>query len=148
MREYIREILEKHSEQKYREFSSSLIPNSKPLIGVRLPELRKLAKELVKKEDWRQEIICYDGEFEDVYFASPCELYMSNLNDDDLEEYVKNIYNANAYKEAMKYEKLMQVNNMHYEIDCPQVEPFLPDEIEIVNVLTESECVKYLLHNM
>lgn len=96
MREYIREILEKQSEQKYREFSSSLIPNSKPLIGVRLPELRKLAKELVKKEDWRQEIICYDGEFEDVYFEEvmlrgmmigygtksdiPCDLQNDNYN--------------------------------------------------------------------
>ena len=96
MREYIREILEKQSEQKYREFSSSLIPNSKPLIGVRLPELRKLAKELVKKEDWRQEIICYDGEFEDVYFEEvmlrgmmigygtksdiPCDLQNDNDN--------------------------------------------------------------------
>ena len=68
MREYIRETLKEHSEQKYREFSSSLIPDSKPLLGVRLPELRKLAKELVKKEDWRQEVICYDGEYEDVYF--------------------------------------------------------------------------------
>lgn len=90
----------------------------------------------------------YFTPFEDVYFASPCELYMSNINDDDLEEYVKSIYEVNAYKEAMKFEKLMQIDNMHYEIDCPQVEPFLPDEIEIVNVLTESECVKYLLHNM
>jgi len=39
-------------DEKYREFSASLIPGSKPLIGVRIPVLRKLAKEIIKKEDW------------------------------------------------------------------------------------------------
>lgn len=68
MREYIRENLKEKSEQKYRDFSASLIPDSKPLLGVRLPVLRKLAKELVKKEDWRQEVSCYDGDYEDIFF--------------------------------------------------------------------------------
>ena len=68
MREHIREILKEQSEQKYRDFSASLIPDSKPLLGVRLPALRKLAKELVKKDDWRQEVLYYDGEYEDIYF--------------------------------------------------------------------------------
>lgn len=48
----IRQELFKLREERYREFSSSLIPGSKPLLGVRIPILRKLAKEIAKQEDW------------------------------------------------------------------------------------------------
>lgn len=40
------------AEESYRDFSKSLIPDSKPLLGVRLPALRTLAKEIVKNNDW------------------------------------------------------------------------------------------------
>lgn len=48
----IRQELLKLKEESYKEFSSSLIPGSKPLLGVRIPALRKLAKEIAKGEDW------------------------------------------------------------------------------------------------
>lgn len=67
MREEIREMLKEKADSEYRDFSSSLIPEGKPLIGVRLPVLRKLAKELVKG-DWRAEICSYTGEYKDIYF--------------------------------------------------------------------------------
>lgn len=67
MKEEIREILREKSEADYRDFSASLVPGSKPLLGVRLPVLRKLAKEMVKG-DWRALISSYDGEYEDQYF--------------------------------------------------------------------------------
>lgn len=63
MREQIREQLRQQAEEKYRDFSGALIPGAKPLLGVRLPILRKLAKEIVKG-DWRAEI----GDTEDQYF--------------------------------------------------------------------------------
>lgn len=68
MREEIRTILVEKSEASYRDFSAALIPKSMPLLGVRLPVLRKLAKELVKTMDWKQEINSYEGEYEDTYF--------------------------------------------------------------------------------
>ncbi len=67
MREQIREILKEKSENSYRDFSAALVPGSKPLLGVRLPLLRKLAKEIVKG-DWRGEIRSYEGEYLDQYF--------------------------------------------------------------------------------
>ena len=67
MREPIRIWLAEKGEKEYGDFSSSLIPGTKPLLGVRLPVLRKLAKELVK-QDWRAEICSYEGEYEDIYF--------------------------------------------------------------------------------
>ena len=44
----IRKKLESLSEYKYKEFSSSLIPNVDNVLGVRTPVLRKLSKEILK----------------------------------------------------------------------------------------------------
>lgn len=52
MRKDIRDRLIAMADEKYRDFSKSLIPDSKPLLGVRLPMLRAMAKEIVKAGDW------------------------------------------------------------------------------------------------
>lgn len=67
MRKEIREQLQAQAEEEYRDFSSALIPGSRPLLGVRLPVLRKMAKEIVKG-DWRKEAASQDGEQEDFWF--------------------------------------------------------------------------------
>ena len=38
------------SDDKYREFSEKLIPDTKNIIGVRIPDLRKLAKQITKED--------------------------------------------------------------------------------------------------
>ncbi|MFJ5764572.1 DNA alkylation repair protein [Lysinibacillus sp. NPDC093210] len=48
---------------EYQKFSAALIPNINNILGVRLPELRKLAKKIAK-EDWRT----YLETSEDEYF--------------------------------------------------------------------------------
>lgn len=72
MREMIRNLLSEQADEKYRDFSASLIPGAKPLMGVRLPALRKLAKSIVNDNpeimSWQDEVSCYDGDYEDVYF--------------------------------------------------------------------------------
>ena len=45
----IRKKLEELSDKKYREFHTGLCPNSNEIIGVRVPVLRQLAKEIVKE---------------------------------------------------------------------------------------------------
>jgi hypothetical protein len=40
------------TEEKYRKFASSLLPEGTNMLGVRLPLLRNIAKEIVKK-GWR-----------------------------------------------------------------------------------------------
>ena len=49
----IKQQLIKNSEEKYRKFSQSLIPNINNVLGVRLPILRKIAKEIYKSENWQ-----------------------------------------------------------------------------------------------
>lgn len=47
------QILSK-AEKDYRKFSQSLIPNIDNVLGVRLPVLRKIAKEFYTKENWQK----------------------------------------------------------------------------------------------
>ena len=51
--EEIREELYGHQDLKYRDFQAKLIPGMEPekMIGVRTPDLRKLAKQMAKRED-------------------------------------------------------------------------------------------------
>lgn len=50
--DWIKEKLEEYIEEGYRKFSSGLIPGADNVLGIRLPLLRKLAKELAKG-DWK-----------------------------------------------------------------------------------------------
>ena len=50
--ENIKQVLEQHIDEKFKDFTSSLIPSSKSIIGVRVPVLRKIAKEIAKS-DWQ-----------------------------------------------------------------------------------------------
>ena len=52
--ENIREELQALADTKYREFHASLIPGANNILGVRIPQLRAMAKELAKKEGWRR----------------------------------------------------------------------------------------------
>ena len=49
----IRTELETLCDEKYREFASSLLPGTEHIIGVRIPELRTMAKRLAQSE-WKQ----------------------------------------------------------------------------------------------
>ncbi|MBU3093459.1 DNA alkylation repair protein [Clostridium sp. CF011] len=52
MKKTIREQLTELAEEDYKIFSSRLLPNTNNILGVRLPYLRKIAKQIVAK-DWR-----------------------------------------------------------------------------------------------
>lgn len=63
MNRSIRERLFKLTDEKYRKFQSSLIPGEDRMLGVRLPLLRELAKEIAKG-DWRK----YLNSAQDEYY--------------------------------------------------------------------------------
>ena len=50
--ENIKDILQTHVDEKFKDFTSALIPGSRPILGVRIPVLRKIAKQIAK-EDWQ-----------------------------------------------------------------------------------------------
>jgi 3-methyladenine DNA glycosylase AlkD len=58
--------LEKHADEKYRKFSSGLLPGVKSILGVRLPELRKMAKRMART-DWQKNLAqLSDNTFEEI----------------------------------------------------------------------------------
>lgn len=68
MRAEIRQQLTALAEESYRDFSAGLLPElSRPMLGVRLPKLRRIAKELVRG-DWRSEVLAFEGAYRDIYF--------------------------------------------------------------------------------
>lgn len=50
--ENIRQVLNGYIDEKFKDFTSTLIPGSRPILGVRVPILRKIAKEIAKG-DWQ-----------------------------------------------------------------------------------------------
>ena len=98
---------------------------------------------LVKYKDGIEPL--YFMPYEGVYFESPCCL-METFEEKYIEDYVKGTYIKSARKEALKYEKSMCRNGMHYEIDCPQCAPFLKGPMQIIQILSEQECLDYLLN--
>lgn len=81
----IRERLFSLQEDGYQKFSSSLIPGVKDMLGIRIPALRKLAKELAK-EDWKA---CLDWK-EPLYFEERhLQAYMIGYAKADAEEIVE-----------------------------------------------------------
>lgn len=62
MKEDIRKILIEMSDQKYKDFSEKLIPSCNNMLGVRIPELRKLAGKIISEYG----ISSLEGE--DIYF--------------------------------------------------------------------------------
>ncbi len=60
----VREELFALKEEKYKLFIEKLIPNCNNILGIRMPALRKLAKEIVKSNSHEE----YLNEYEDIYF--------------------------------------------------------------------------------
>lgn len=92
----IRDQLNELAEDKYKIFTSSLIPGKENILGVRIPQLRKLAKTL-QKGDWRT--------------------YLEQMKDDTMEEVMLQgmvIGGCNADQE----EKLELVKAYIPKIDC------------------------------
>lgn len=59
----IKERILSEAEKDYKKFSSSLIPNIDNVLGVRLPILRKIAKEIYTSGKWEEFLNCDNCEF-------------------------------------------------------------------------------------
>lgn len=44
-----------------------------------------------------------------------------------------------------KYMKPLIVDNVLYDIYCPQVEPYLPEDVDEIIPITDRDCLLYLL---
>ena len=51
--ENIRKELKALADPKYRKFHSYLLPGTDNILGARIPQLRTMAKDIIKKDAWR-----------------------------------------------------------------------------------------------
>lgn len=66
MQNHIKQQFIELAEEDYRRFSSKLLPNVENILGIRIPLLRKLAKQLIK-EDWRNYLrTAQEDSFEEI----------------------------------------------------------------------------------
>lgn len=77
------------AEKDYKEFSASLIPNINNVIGVRIPTLRQIAREVFKKYG-EQCLIPYKTEFMEEIMIRGMIIGLLKKEADDVLAYVKN----------------------------------------------------------
>ncbi len=62
----IKSELEQHADEKYRNLSAGLLPGVHSILGVRIPELRRMAKQMARRE-WRENLQqLSDDTFEEI----------------------------------------------------------------------------------
>ena len=116
-------------------------------------------------EPFQYALVEYCGKTEATYFVrhyhdgkpwfleSPCCLIEEYVfsSDQDIEEWCLSLADELLKPDVDRkeyYEKHMKpliVDNVFYDIDCPQVEPYLPKEIDNIKLITERESLLYLL---
>ena len=85
----IKQQLIKNSEEKYRKFSQSLIPNINNVLGVRLPILRKIAKEIYKSENWQDFLKQNDLEYMEETMLQAMIIGLAKNSPENILEMVK-----------------------------------------------------------
>jgi len=110
--------------------------------------------------------VTYEGKIEPTWFTrynfgegdwfleSPCQLYkIMKVEDDSVDEfckaYVEGILEDGADEQAYidKYVKPMIIDGILYEINNFQCSPYLPEYVDNIEIITEKECLEYMLKN-
>lgn len=83
----IREQIFELADEEYQKFSSSLLPNTDNILGVRLPQLRKLAK-AIAKDDWREFMANYDSKYFEEIMLQGLVLGYAKADIEEILQYV------------------------------------------------------------
>lgn len=113
-------------------------------------------------------LVHYSGKVEPIYFSkynikgkewfleSPCELYriqeVEGPEDKFAKEYVRINYELENGDEgieefAKEYIEPMIVDGVLYQIENFQCSPYLPEYVDKIEIVSERECLKYMLEN-
>lgn len=89
MQEKIREKIFKLADEKYKQFHSGLCPGTNNIIGVRVPVLRNLAKEIVK-EDWKIYLKEAKSEYYEEIMVQGMVIGLAKMDIEEKLKYTKN----------------------------------------------------------
>ena len=86
----------------------------------------------------------------DWFLEAPNDLHRYEFKDNSesiIRDFVKEQYEEEYTEEGVKYIKSMIRDGWLYEIDSPQVAPFLPEKLDDLTLISEEECLEWLLNN-
>jgi len=87
MNQTIRDRIFDRAEEEYKKFQSSLIPGEDRLLGVRLPFLRELAKEIAN-EDWREYLNTAEDEYYEEIMLQGLVIGYAKASPEEILQYV------------------------------------------------------------
>lgn len=77
-------------DEKYKEFNSKLCPDTnKEMLGIRIPVLRKLAKEILKEDDWIEFVKKDEVQYFEEIILQGFIIAYSKMNFNEKLEYIK-----------------------------------------------------------
>ena len=86
----IKQRLLEESEKDYQKFSTKLIPNINNVLGIRIPKLRKIAKEIYKNGEWEEFLKQTEFEYMEEIMLQGMVIGLIKKNPEDILNYVKN----------------------------------------------------------
>ena len=89
---FIKDFLFSECNEEYKRFSSSLLPDTKNILGVRLPKLRKFAKEIYKNHNWNKFLNLKPKYFEETMLQGMV-IGLAENPIDHIDDFIKKIDN-------------------------------------------------------
>ncbi|WP_294629369.1 DNA alkylation repair protein [uncultured Bacteroides sp.] len=87
--EHIRKELQTLADTKYKEFHSALVPGSENILGVRIPQLRTLAKEIAQRDDWRTLVEATDTRYYEETMLQGMIIGRAHMETDERIKYIR-----------------------------------------------------------
>ncbi|MBQ8526863.1 MAG: DNA alkylation repair protein [Lachnospiraceae bacterium] len=147
MKEDTREKLFLLAEQDYRKFSASLIPGEDNMLGVRLPELRKIAKKLAES-NWEEELNTEDSYFEETMLRGMVISYATQHMEPEkafgyIRDYIPFVRNWSLCDSVfMKMEVLKKDRDLTWEFLLPYLESGREFEVRVALVIMMSHLLR------
>lgn len=125
---FVRSQLLESAEDKYRIFSSSLIPNVDNILGVRIPTLRKIAQQLAKG-DWKSYLATASDEyFEEIMLQGLVIGYAKGDVEEKLEAIARFIPKINNWSVCDSFCIGLKNTRKHQERVWSFIQPYLKSE--------------------
>lgn len=111
-----------HIDENYKEFHQKLCPTKYPIIGVKIPILRNIAKELSTKHSLEYLVNNIDNScFENVLLKGLCIAYSKECNLDYIDNYINLIDNwslCDTFCNTLKFIKKDKTNYIDFINNC------------------------------
>ncbi len=90
MKEQIREKIKELSDEEYRKFHSGLCPGINNIIGIRVPVLRNLAKQIYNEDNWKKYLSYNDLEYYEEILLQGMIIGFIKQDIEQVQKYIEN----------------------------------------------------------